>query len=161
MPPADTAVETAAEKARREVIALLHSVAGQLTSSASAQYRERFGIGVMDVRIISVLSQEPDASGARIAEATGLDKAAVSRSLGSLARRGLTRSTSSGGRARFIALTDAGRALHDAVWKIGHERHRRLLQGFSPVQLDLLRTMLRQLYDALPLVDQNEANSHR
>ena len=63
------------------VPAYLTYLAGKISSSASATYRPRFGVGITDWRIMALLASEPWISAGRLCDVIGLDKAAVSRSV--------------------------------------------------------------------------------
>jgi DNA-binding MarR family transcriptional regulator len=107
-------------------------LAQKIAASASAAYRPSFGVGLTDWRVLAALGAEPWIAPARIAEASGLDKAAVSRALGALRAAGWVESD--GGpalRGGALALTPAGLALHDRLVEAAAERQRRLLAGFS------------------------------
>jgi DNA-binding MarR family transcriptional regulator len=129
----------------RFVPALLTFVANRLTNSASATYRRLFGIGVLDFRVMVMLALEPGVSGARIAEVIDLDKAAVSRTLRSLEKRGLISAAAGHGRARILRLTAAGETLYNEVEKLAQQRERVLLADLPPEDRETLRRLLRQL----------------
>lgn len=124
-------------------------LAQKISASASAAYRPRFGVGLTDWRLIALLAAEPWIASVRIAEATGLDKAAVSRSLQGLRDAGLVEASQNAapGRRSKLALTAAGLALHDRMIELSLERERRLLAGFTGqerAQLqDFIERMLR------------------
>ena len=63
------------------VPAYLTYLAGKISSSASATYRPKFGVGITDWRIMALLATEPWISAGRVCDVIGLDKAAVSRSV--------------------------------------------------------------------------------
>ncbi len=107
-------------------------LAQKIAASASAAYRPRFGVGLTDWRVLAALGAEPWIAPARIAEASGLDKAAVSRALGALRAAGWVESDGAPARrGGALALTPAGLALHDRLVEAAAERQRRLLAGFS------------------------------
>ena len=62
---------------RRFTPAAITNLAQKISATASAEYRPRFGVGVTDWRIMALLGAEPWLAPVQIAEATGLDKAAV------------------------------------------------------------------------------------
>lgn len=124
-------------------------LAQKIAASASASYRPRFGVGLTDWRVLAAFGAEPWISPARIADLSGLDKAAVSRALGGLRSAGLVESD--GGPARrggALALTPAGLALHDRIAAAAAERERQLLEGFNAEELALLRAFVARLSDA-------------
>jgi DNA-binding MarR family transcriptional regulator len=130
--------------------ALLTFVANRLGSTGSATFRRRFNIGMMDFRILAMLSVESNISGARIADVIDLDKAAVSRTLQSLKRRRLVSITPGPGRIRIATLTPAGRALYDRAYKVSQERERLLLTGFSRAEHEVLIDFVRRMLANTP-----------
>jgi DNA-binding MarR family transcriptional regulator len=117
----------------RYIPAYLTYLAGKISSGASAIYRPRFGVGITDWRIMAMLAAEPWISAGRICESTGLDKAAVSRSVGELEISGIVevRPDKFDKRRQIIALTRKGLSLHDRVVKLAIAREQKLLEGFS------------------------------
>ena len=117
----------------RYIPAYFTFLAGKISNSASAAYRPRFGVGITDWRIMAMLASEPWISAVRICSATGLDKAAVSRSVRALQSTGLIdiQPDPTDQRRQSVALTRKGVALHDRIVKLAIEREERLLQGFS------------------------------
>lgn len=129
------------------VPATLVYLAQKISASASAIYRPEFGVGITDWRIMALLAYEPWIAPVRIAEATGLDKGAVSRSLRDLNEAGIVEVA--GGKANQrrlpVALTAKGLALHDKIVKIALARQERLLAGFSERERVALRGFLARM----------------
>ena len=113
--------------------ALLTNLAQKITTSASAAYRPQFGVGITEWRIMALLAAEPWTAPVKICEATGLDKAAVSRSLRELVEAGLAESLEDGASQRRLpfALTGRGLAVHDRIVAFAREREEHMLKGFS------------------------------
>ena len=149
-PPEDRRSDRALDL-RRFTPSALTLLAQKISASASAAYRPRFGVGLTDWRIIALLAAEPWIAPVRIAEATGLDKAAVSRSLQSLRDAGLVEASHSGATARrnALALTAAGLALHDRMIELSHERERRLLAGFTGEERAQLQDFVERMLRAV------------
>lgn len=122
-------------------------LAGKISASASAIYRPRYGVGITDWRIMALIAAEPWISAGRISAATGLDKAAVSRSVHDLAKTGLVDVLPDGDdqRRQTIALTRKGLALHDEIVKLAIEREEKLLEGFSRDERRTLLAFLMRL----------------
>ncbi len=134
--------------------ALLTFLANKLSRGASALYRREFGVGIIDWRIMALLAIEPRIPASRICKVIGLDKGPVSRSLAFLSERGLAVIKADGGdaRRRIIALTRAGRALHDRILQVALERERRLLSCLDPAEVDVLLGLLNRLHGNLDAV---------
>ena len=127
--------------------AYLTYLAGKISSGASAIYRPRFGVGITDWRIMAMLACEPWIGAVRICSATGLDKAAVSRSVRDLAEMGLieVRPDQGDQRRQIIALTRKGVALHDRIVRLAIAREEKLLEGFSAAERRTLIDFLVRL----------------
>ena len=110
-------------------VAYLTWIANKMSSSASALYRKRFGVGIADWRIMALLAVESWITANRISEVIGLDKAVISRSVAFLQERGLaeTRFRDNNHRRKFVALTKAGLSLHDRIVDVAREREEFLL----------------------------------
>jgi DNA-binding MarR family transcriptional regulator len=119
-------------------------LAQKIAASASAAYRPRFGVGLTDWRVLAALGAEPWIAPARIVEASGLDKAAVSRSLGVLRHAGLVEGEP-GRRGGAHALTPQGLVLHDRMAAAAAERERRLLADFSAEDRVLFAEFVRRM----------------
>ena len=116
--------------------AMLTNLAQKITTSASAAYRPQFGVGITEWRIMALLAAEPWTAPVRVCEATGLDKAAVSRSLRELVEAGLAESLEDGASQRRLpfALTAEGLAVHDRIVAFARERQERMLKEFTPAE---------------------------
>ena len=139
----------------RYVPAFLTFLANKLSSGASSLYRERFGIGVVDWRIMALLAIEPWITAARICSVIGLDKASASRSVQLLEAKGLVQVRPGMGRGKpqELALTEAGDALHDRILAVALERERRLLACLSQEEVETLIDLLARLHQNLPAVN--------
>ena len=131
--------------------AALTNLAQKITATASAAYRPRFGVGITDWRIVALLAGEPWIAAVRICEATGLDKAAVSRSLHSLLKAGLVEMQGAGSNQRRLplALTAKGLAVHDRVVEAALARQEKLLKDFSPSEREQLRDFIARMRRAV------------
>lgn len=134
--------------------ALLTFLANKLSRGASTLYRRHFGVGIIDWRIMALLAIEPRIPASRICKVIGLDKGPVSRSVAFLVGKGLATTEGDDGdaRRRIIALSPAGRALHDRILQVALERERRLLSCLSPEEVEVLLGLLNRLHDNLDAV---------
>ncbi|GJD53465.1 Transcriptional regulator SlyA [Methylobacterium crusticola] len=136
------------------VPALLTFLANKLTRTGSALYRARFGVGITEWRILSLLALEPGITANRICQVIGFDKGPVSRSVAFLADRDLVtvETDAADARRHRITLTAAGLALHDRIIRVALERERRLLAPLSPEERRVLVGLLNRLHDNLGAV---------
>jgi DNA-binding MarR family transcriptional regulator len=135
--------------------AYLTFLANKLSSGASAIYRRKFGVGIVDWRIMALLAIEPWIVAGRICEVIGLDRAAVSRSVRLMVRKGLVETKFRNGneRRQFLALTRSGINLHDEIVKVALSRERQLLRGFSDEERKTAIKLLARMHAQLPKGD--------
>ena len=111
----------------------------------------RYGVGVMTWRMLVQLAQAPGASVADASRNTGIDKAAVSRTLSAMAVDGLvqTQARASDSRRKSWYLTLAGHDLHDTILPLSIEMHNRLLGDLDQTDIAELRRLLLQFHASL------------
>ncbi|MGO9740778.1 MAG: MarR family winged helix-turn-helix transcriptional regulator [Roseiarcus sp.] len=134
--------------------AYLTWIANKWSRSASALYRRRFGVGIVEWRLMALLAVEPWIPASRICEVIGMDKAGVSRSVRFMQSQGLvdTRYRGNNQRRQFIALTPAGIALHDRIAVVARQREERLLTGFTAAERRTALALLARMHENLALV---------
>lgn len=142
------------------IAVLITTVATRLSRGSTNFYRARWNIGMLDWRVLLVLERTQALNVGALAEAAGLDKAAVSRSLAALQERGIVtvEQTRSRGRAAFAALTPAGRALCADVLAASLARQDGLFEAFPKQDADALAATLRRFAQALDEVGWDEAS---
>jgi DNA-binding MarR family transcriptional regulator len=142
----------------RYVPALLNFLSNKLSAGASQCYRENFGVGIVEWRVLSMLAVENHIPAQRICQVIGLDKAAVSRSLVQLEKDGCISSEVDAKDARryTVSLTANGRALHDRVFVAAKAREQRLLADFSSKEVNTLIDLLNRMHARL-----DEVNAYR
>jgi DNA-binding MarR family transcriptional regulator len=137
----------------RCVPAVLTATANRVAQGASAAYRKDFGIGFIEWRIVSFLAADGCASGADLAEGLGLNKAAISRNLKTLAGRGLIVTRVAHGRRSESDLTAAGKAMHVKVLAVALHREETILRGLNAADKEKLISMLRLISRNLAELD--------
>ncbi len=137
----------------RYVPAVLVWVSNQVANSSSRLYRQEFGIGITDWRVLVYIEIYPWSTGAEASSFIGLDKGAVSRSVAHLIERELLKSKSDGLRKIKYATTAAGKKLYQRILKTALAREEALLTGFSPNERELLLQFLHRLLENQPLLD--------
>lgn len=162
--PATPAIRNGKETLDLEVHvpSLLNRIANKLGHGASAQFRDQFGVGITDWRVIALLAIESDITANRIVEVIGLNKSVVSRCLQRLQANKLVsiRASKEDGRSNVNALTLAGESLHDKILPVALERERRLLKTLSLQEFGELVALLNRLHAALPEVDSAQAEKN-
>lgn len=130
----------------RSTTVLLTFAANRFTRKAAQHYRDRFGIGVMDWRMLVMLKRAPGCNVAHASKTMGIDKAAVSRSLARLETAGLAEASinTPDERRRDWYLTENGRNLHDRILEVSLKRLKELLRGFTPSEVEQFNDFLNR-----------------
>lgn len=120
--------------------------ANRLSRSASRFYRERYGIGVVEWRLMMFIGHAETRAN-RICGATDLDKGAVSRGLRTLQGMGIVsvREDGADSRRNNVALTAKGRALHDRIVPIELQRQRDLISDLTPDEVETFTSLIDRL----------------
>jgi DNA-binding MarR family transcriptional regulator len=126
----------------RCVPAVLTAAANRISHGASTAYRRQAGIGFVDWRIICFLAAEGWSSGAELAQGLGTDKAAISRSLGSLVKQGAVETRTAHGRRSESNLTRLGVGLQTKVLRVALARETAMLRGLTADDRERLIFML-------------------
>lgn len=126
---------------------LLVTLGNRLSVEAERVLRRMLDLSFMEWRVLTVLGEEPAAPPGRIVAVAGVNKAAVSRAVNSLERRGLLmRQPAPEHRLRTqLFLTEAGRAIYErgsAARRLGEDA---VLEGLSPEDRQRLLANLRHL----------------
>ena len=130
------------------------SVASNAVSDLIAdRYRERFGLKILEWRVMAVLGDNSDARSdnaltqRELTEAILTDKVAINRACKVLEGRGLLARVpnATDGRSHRMVLTEEGRAIHREVLPIALSTERELLADFDEAEQTLLRAMLERL----------------
>jgi DNA-binding MarR family transcriptional regulator len=124
---------------------VIRAVANKLEGGASRFYRKHYGIGLSEWHILIALAADPWMTSPVLCKSAGLDKAAVSRSLGRMEQQGLVVSRDTTGRCRATALTAKGRRLHERIGQAALVREEAFLAELSPKQVDTLVSLLTVL----------------
>jgi len=132
----------------RYVPAAITFIANKWSRSSSTLYRRRFGVGMVEWRLMVLLAVEPWITAARADTVIGMDKAAVSRSVRQLEKHGLValRPNAVDPRRREMALTAEGRRLHDRIAEVALERERQMLSCLSEDERERLIDMLDRIH---------------
>ncbi len=108
---------------------------------ASRIYRNRFGLGINEWRMLGKLSTFPGSTAADATADLGMNKATVSLSMTSLLAKGLI-TTEVSGRLRRMYLTTAGADMYQQMRPIAEERERIMLAPLSDEEASQFREFL-------------------
>lgn len=135
----------------------LTAIANKIARSASRVYLRRFGVGINEWRILANLRINPGITANLICQSSGLDKAAVSRSLKLLEDGGMieTSGEPTDVRGRSLRLTPRGDVLHDRLIVVALRREALLLDGFDEEERRLLLSFIARLHGNVVLVNED------
>jgi len=139
----------------RSVAFLVTSLANKLANASSKRWRRKFGIGLMEWRVLALLRVEPEATPGRVAQVAGVDKSVVSRAVTTLEDRGLigVSGEAQTGRQTRLKLTPAGAAVHDEGIVLSLKAEAELLHGFSDEDRAAVVALLKRLGANFPRVE--------
>ncbi len=129
----------------------LSSINNALSRGASQKYREQFGIGIVEWRVMSMLAIEANIPAVRIGEVISTDKGQVSRALLKLSEANLVESeiVSLDIRKKNWWLNAAGYDLHGRILTTALEREEQLIQGCDPQDIEAFLRVARIMSDNL------------
>ncbi|SPF80937.1 MarR family winged helix-turn-helix transcriptional regulator [Pseudoprimorskyibacter insulae] len=130
---------------------LLNAVSSAWQRKTAAIYRDRFGLGIVEWRIIAMLNIEPGITANRICAVIRLDKAAASRTLKVLDNGGYLRfeADEADARKKRWWLSEKGLTTHDTLLDIALECEAAMIGDIEPAEyetfLKVMRAMLGNL----------------
>lgn len=139
----------------RTPVMLLSFAANKFTEAASNYFKQHFGLGTVDWRMLLFLARAPGTTGIQAAKTIGVDKGTVSRSVSRLTESGLIIASDlhANGRSRGLSLTAEGRVLHDQLLEVALRQQARMLKNFEPSEAkafcDLLQRFTRNLEELI------------
>jgi DNA-binding MarR family transcriptional regulator len=156
-PPAEAALDSATRlpHALDTSVPYLLARAGIRTGQAFTLELKQFGLTLNDWRVCAALRNNPHQRLMDLAQNTSVDASTLSRVVDGLLQRGLLVRERSSEDARAVALrlTPDGVDLLEKVIPLAQLYERVALAGIDAEQADLLRDMLRRIYDNMAVVE--------
>jgi len=136
----------------------LVSINNALSRGASHLYLKKFGVGIVEWRIIAMLAVEPRIPASRICEVVSLDKSGTSRGLKQLFSLGYVSFSASetDPRRKIWWLNDKGIVLHDNILAIALERERKLIEGIDPRDLETFLEVSRVMHGNVGRISESD-----
>lgn len=125
------------------------SVTSNAVSSLIAErYRARFGLKIMEWRVMAVLGDAGAATQRELTQATLMDKVAVNRACKVLEDRGLIarRPNTTDGRSHLLELTGEGRSIHSEVMPLARDIEREIFSTLEPAERETFRDLLKRIF---------------
>jgi DNA-binding MarR family transcriptional regulator len=128
----------------------LSILSNRVSRAIAARYAKAFDLTIPEWRIIAVLGRRPGLTAKEIAEATEMDKVAVSRAVAKLveSKRVATRADREDARRQILSLTTQGESVHARIAPIALESEQRLLSALDARERRELDALLDRLLDA-------------
>lgn len=131
----------------RSTLVLLGMATNKYVRATSKIFKTRYGLGVMDWRMLVTLTRHPGTTVTKSSRMIGIDKGAVSRALSRLEEKGLAVATTTGAgeRRKNWVLTEKGVALHAELLTLSLGFHHAILKGLSETDIETLNGYLHHL----------------
>jgi DNA-binding MarR family transcriptional regulator len=125
----------------------LSILSNRVSRAIAARYADTFDLSIPEWRVIAVLGRQPGLTAKEVAEATEMDKVAVSRAVARLTakKRIAAASDPQDARRQMLSLTANGNALHAKIAPVALACEARLLNALNASE----RANLDQLIDRL------------
>ena len=128
----------------------LSILSNRISRAIAKRYAKTFDLTIPEWRIIAVLGRRPGLTAKEIAEATEMDKVAVSRAVAKLAgaKRIAAHVDEKDARRQLLSLTSLGESVHARIAPLALESERRLLATFAPHERAQLDALIERLLGA-------------
>lgn len=128
----------------------LSILSNRVSRAIAARYAETFDLTIPEWRIIAVLGRRPGLTAKEIAEATEMDKVAVSRAVSKLvgSKRVAARADREDARRQILSLTAQGESVHARIAPIALASEQKLLSSLNARERDQLDALLDRLLEA-------------
>jgi DNA-binding MarR family transcriptional regulator len=125
----------------------LSILSNRISRAIAARYAKTFDLTIPEWRIIAVLGRRPGLTAKEIAEATEMDKVAVSRAVARLvsAKRIQTRADVEDARRQILQLTAQGESVHARIAPIALATEEKLLRALDARERRELDALLDRL----------------
>jgi len=127
----------------------LSILSNRVSRAIAARYAKTFDLTIPEWRIIAVLGRRPGLTAKEVAEATEMDKVAVSRAVAKLveSRRVAARADRDDARRQILSLTAQGESVHARIAPIALESEQRLVAALDKREREQLNDLLDRLLD--------------
>lgn len=128
----------------------LSILSNRVSRAIAARYAKTFDLTIPEWRIIAVLGRRPGLTAKEVAEATEMDKVAVSRAVAKLvkSKRVAARADREDARRQILSLTSQGESVHARIAPIALESEQRLLASLNARERERLNELLDGLLQA-------------
>ena len=128
----------------------LSVLANAVSRAIAARYEAEFALSIPEWRVMALLGASPGLTATEVAEATPMDKVAISRAVRALSEAGRLVATADGadGRRQRLALTPAGIGVYRRIVPLARALEAQLLEGLSTNDRATLEGLIARLMAA-------------
>jgi DNA-binding MarR family transcriptional regulator len=128
----------------------LSILSNRVSRAIAARYAKTFDLTIPEWRVIAVLGRRPGLTAKEVAEATEMDKVAVSRAVARLveAKRVAARADRNDARRQILSLTSQGESVHARIAPIALASEQRLLTALDAGEREQLNLLIDRLLSA-------------
>ncbi|MBL8531071.1 MAG: winged helix-turn-helix transcriptional regulator [Hyphomonadaceae bacterium] len=125
----------------------LSVLSNRVSGAIAARYAKAFALSIPEWRVIAVLGRRPGLTATEVAEATEMDKVAVSRAVARLvaAKRVAAQADARDARRQRLTLTREGESVHARIAPMALESEQRLLSALTVRERADLNALLDRL----------------
>lgn len=125
-------------------------LANAVSRAIARRYEDEFGLSIPEWRVMALLGVEPGLTASEVAEATPMDKVAISRAVRGLIEAGRLKAVADKADARRqrLSLTPAGLAIYRRIVPLARELEAQLLAGLDARDRAALDRLIGSLSDA-------------
>jgi DNA-binding MarR family transcriptional regulator len=122
-------------------------LANRVSRALARRYEWEFDLTIPEWRVMAVLGETGETTAGALAEATEMDKVAISRAATRLksARRLATRVDAADARRTLLSLTPAGRSVYRRIAPLALTLQEQLLAALSPAERAAISALLAKL----------------
>ncbi len=128
----------------------LSILSNRVSRAIATRYAKTFDLTIPEWRVIAVLGRRPGLTAKEIAEATEMDKVAVSRAVAKLvdSKRVAARADREDARRQILSLTSQGESVHARIAPIALASEQKLLSALNNDERQQLNGLLDRLLGA-------------
>lgn len=125
-------------------------LANAVSRAIARRYEDEFALSIPEWRVMALLGVEPGLTASEVAEATPMDKVAISRAVRGLIEAGRLKAVAdkADGRRQRLSLTPAGLAIYRRIVPLARELEAQLLAGLDARDRAALDRLIGALGDA-------------
>jgi DNA-binding MarR family transcriptional regulator len=125
-------------------------LANAVSRAIARRYEDEFGLTIPEWRVMALLGVSPGLTATEVADATPMDKVAVSRAVRGLMKAGRLRASAdkADGRRQRLALTPAGMSIYRRIVPLARALEAQLVAELGTQERAALNRLLRQLETA-------------